>query len=227
MTRRDTILMAVLINVGLLVILFATAITQSGQGETSVVTAASQPAPLAATPARSEPEDLDALVARYARILEPDADKSRAVAAPEPIASAPAVAAERAAPSQPAPAERPSQATGQDLVEITVKRGDTLEKIARANGTSVAALMQTNGLESSRLQIGDVLRVPKAQVADLVRQSSPVTAAEDDYYTIRSGDNPWVVAMKFHVPLDDLLRLNSLDEDGARKLKPGDKIRIR
>jgi hypothetical protein len=50
---------------------------------------------------------------------------------------------------------------------------------------------------------------------------------EGKYYIVKSGDNPWSIAIKNHIKFDELLRLNHLDEEKAKKLKPGDKLRIK
>lgn len=250
MTRRDTILMAVLINAGLLVILFATAITQDppppqnhlqAEAVSSVQeTVPSQamttllPVAMAPLPRAAQAQDLDTLVTQYAASPEVRPVVAEVISFSDgivPVAHAPAAPAPvRAAnPVETPPVPRSATQSHSGWVEITVKRGDTLDKIARANGTSVANLMEFNALASTRLQIGDVLKIPQsaASTAHNVALAVPSTPAPGEFYTVRSGDNPWVVAMKFHVPLDELLKLNDLDEDGARKLKPGDKIRIR
>lgn len=49
---------------------------------------------------------------------------------------------------------------------------------------------------------------------------------EAKYYTVKSGDNPWSIAVKNKIKLDQLLKLNDLNEEKARRLKPGDKLRI-
>jgi nucleoid-associated protein YgaU len=71
----------------------------------------------------------------------------------------------------------------------------------------------------------------------IVRQDSPKVlenkavdhkaVEEGKYYIVKSGDNPWSIAIKNHIKFDELLRLNHLDEDKAKKLKPGDKLRIK
>jgi LysM repeat protein len=48
-----------------------------------------------------------------------------------------------------------------------------------------------------------------------------------EYYVLKSGDNPWTLARKFHIKFSDLLALNDLDEEKAKNLKVGQKIRIR
>lgn len=120
-------------------------------------------------------------------------------------------------------------------IEITVKRGDALEKIARANGTTVEQIRGLNHLKSDRLTIGQTLLVPvdgdkapkpvvKSEVSKPKENSS---VDEVEYYVIKSGDNPWKIAKQFKVKFDDLLKMNNLDEEKARNLKIGDKIRVK
>jgi len=118
-----------------------------------------------------------------------------------------------------------------NVVDITVKSGDVLERIARTNGTTVEAIKELNQLKSERLRIGQILKVP-VNTAPIKTIEAPKPAlqqisADTVYYTIKSGDNPWKIARQFHVKMDDLLRLNNLDEEKARNLKVGDRIRIR
>lgn len=129
--------------------------------------------------------------------------------------------------------EKPAKNT----VEVTVKRGDALEKIARANGTTVEKIRALNQLKNDRLVIGQVLLVPfdseKVQVSQNKLETKPETSSkvlavdEVEYYVIKSGDNPWKIAKQFHVKFDDLLKLNHLDEEKARNLKIGDRIRVK
>lgn len=106
--------------------------------------------------------------------------------------------------------------------EIIVKKGDTLERIARANQTTVDEILKLNHLPSSFLKIGQVLKLPypKGEVKKAVEVSP-------EYYTMKVGDNPWAVALKHHMKVEELLRLNGLNEERARKLKPGDRLRTR
>jgi peptidoglycan endopeptidase LytF len=119
-----------------------------------------------------------------------------------------------------------------NYVEVTVKRGDALEKIARSNGTTVEALKKANNLTSAKLSIGQVLRVPLSDkiIAEPIKPIAvvqPQKESASEYYVIKSGDNPWKIAKQFNVKFEDLLRLNNLDEERARNLKIGDKVRVK
>lgn len=112
------------------------------------------------------------------------------------------------------------------IVEIVVKKGDILERIARANGTTVSDIKKLNQLKTERLAIGQVLRVP---VGSAKKEVEPIASkpGEPVYYIIKSGDSPWKISKLMHIKMEELLELNQLDEEKARNLKIGDKIRIR
>lgn len=229
MSRRDTILIAILLNVGLLVILFATA--RGPEDEAPAALPVVQPEgvameviePILALPAKPQGGDeIDIALERFRaiQIEQPVVEKS-----PPPMVERPMV---QASPPPPPPAQKVEAAK---FIEITVKRGDSLDKLARANGTTVEKLMRENGLTSTRLQIGQKLKMPASAKSSAVAvkesDKSQEVESSDDFYVVRSGDNPWVIAMKFRIPLDELLRLNNLNEETARKMKPGDRLRIR
>ncbi len=109
--------------------------------------------------------------------------------------------------------------------EVTVKKGDSLEKIAKAHQTTVDQLIKSNHLTGHFLKIGQVLKIPaeKTKVLD----KKPVVDLGPEYYTMKVGDNPWAIAMKHQMKVEELLRLNGLNEERARKLKPGDRLRTR
>ena len=114
-------------------------------------------------------------------------------------------------------------------MEVTVKTGDYLERIARINGTTVKEVMRINGLENHNLKVGQVLKVPVMVAQKIEKKEQGMELAEDNgkIYIVKSGDNPWLIAIRHRIPLEDLLKLNDLDEETARKLKPGDKLRVR
>lgn len=249
MSRRDTILIAVLINAGLLVILFATAM--HGGNDPSNENSSSTPAVAAVVPA--QPIDLSAAVSAQQPVVGDEVDQvlnqfekgvmaiqfpdsaDAAKGAVEASANVVTIhpAHEEITSVAPAIAQSESPSVKEDFVQVTVKRGDILERIARANGTTVDEIMRANHLPNTKLKIGQVLKVPvgKQVVKKGAPASKPTLVSSDGgearFYTIKSGDNPWVIANKFRMPLEEFLKLNNLNEDKARKLKPGDKVRVR
>lgn len=223
MRTRDTVLIAVLINVGLLAILFATA---RNTDEGSVMVASIEPLEaviespvVVAAPTVVGRDEIDQALKQYRLATKGEETASVMPAAMEPP---------KPEPVKEKPVEvKPVEAKP---VEIVVKRGDSLDKIARANGTTVERLIEANRLKTTRLQIGQTLELPGDVIAK-AEQAGPAKATivenSEDYYTVCSGDNPWVIANKFRIPLDELLRINRLDESSAKRLKPGDRIRIR
>jgi LysM repeat protein len=115
----------------------------------------------------------------------------------------------------------------QDLTEVTVKSGDSLGKFAGEYSVSVEEIMRFNQLTGTNLQIGQTLYIPKKKATLPLQQALPMDLADHRYYTVKNGDSPWTIAMKNHIKVEELLRLNGLDEKKAKKLKAGDRLRIR
>lgn len=221
MNRRDTIIIAVLINTGLLAVLFMMAIntenTKTIVQPEAIAMQVSEPVtiePLNIIPQKTEQvepprmrDEIDEVLRHY-----------------QPVNQSSFAAAEAR--------QEHSRPSSDEYVQVRVKRGDFLDKIARANGTTVEAIMAINRMSSEKVDVGQVLLVPVAKKpAESSRQRPSPTAAnssaEPQYYTIKSGDNPWKIAKQFHVRFDELLALNNLDEAKARNLKPGDVLRVR
>lgn len=232
MTRKDTILIAVVINAGLLAILFATAIiydTDEKNEESEFI------APIVANKQVAVPEEPKEVL-NYYHPPQVDVEEPVFIEVPIPVLS-PVI--------QVAPAPRVEEvaAAAENMIEIKVKSGDTLDKIAKANRTSVEAIKRINRMESERLAIGQVLKVPvssqeamkKEPVKKETVKPEPVKktlennakGVEPVYYVIKKGDNPWKIARQFDVKEEDILRLNNIDKEKARNLKIGERIRIK
>ncbi|MCH9610685.1 MAG: hypothetical protein S4CHLAM81_05970 [Chlamydiales bacterium] len=206
MNRRDTIIIAVLVNAGLLMVLFATATRSHDRAEKphKKVELAKE---LPTKQVLKEPE-LESFDDLFADTFSEQTEELTLADLAEP---------------QPVIEEVVSPALNDNVVKVTVKSGDFLERIARNNNTTVAAIMKANGMTSTNLRVGQVLNVPVQQKA-----SAPArTSNEAEYYVVKDGDSPWLIASKNRVKLDDLLKMNGLDEQKARRLRPGDKLRIR
>lgn len=235
MSRKDTILIAVLINAGLLALLFATAIIydtdkmlEQPEEQTDLIVSNEDSSSNVLTPSVPLKDEVDDALQSYASnpVL---VDTSEEMIEPTYV---PSIYKDEE--SEPVTSSSTSSLTDSSYVEIKVKKGDVLEKIAKANGTTVTAIKNANALQSERLNIGQVLKIPvKKESAVYPSLSKPIekkqteTSSEVQYYTIKSGDNPWKIAKQYNIKYDDILRLNNLDEDKARNLKVGDRIRIK
>lgn len=205
MNRKNTILVAVFMNAGLLAVLFLIALTPSKE-----VAVPSSPAlvetPLI-MPSFDEPPVPVTLAPPSPPLLLPE---------PEPLVHKlpPLLVEPPPAPVQPAIA----------MNEITVKKGDTLDKLAKGHGVSVDEIIKLNHLPSSFLKVGQVLRLPEKS-----SKSTAVAARSEgpEYYTVKVGDNVWAIANKHKMKPEELLRLNALNEEKARKLKAGDRLKVR
>lgn len=252
MNRRDTIIIAVLLNAGLLAILFVMAINSDDNnitdqgGSQAIVDVTELPINPQEVITISTPEmqqtsimqsgdEIDNALKQYANnpqliLVDDEMEPSDK----EPIEPPPAITTTPPQNPEPHPSTKQPQ-----FVDVTVKKGDALEKIARANNTTIDAIKKANNLTNNKLSIGQTLKVPvgikKTSTTTTIAQTKPspskdtkvVASAEPELYTIKSGDNPWKIAKQFHVKFDDLLKMNNLDEDKARNLKVGDKIRVK
>lgn len=244
MDRKKTILIAVLINAGLLVLLFVVALHHEEPSSKSVDMAQtvspqeSQPlfndaAPLADAPLAQAPD-----AALQPELAQPGAPLAAQLpsqpAAPnapaEIVHQLPPLAAQES-PAPIAPVNVPIASPAPQLTDVKVKRGDSLEKIAKAHRTTVDEIIRLNQLPSTFLRVGQTLKLPAAHGAaakskTVVSADRPATN-QAEYYVVKVGDNPWTIAMKHHMRVDQLLKINNLNEEKARRLKAGDRLRVR
>jgi len=230
MSRRDTIIIAVLINAGLLIVLLTTALKKDEEVDAFVkaeTTLTEQPAQVAI---KHEPntqiDEVDQVLSQYTKetpAIEASTGSNfiqdlQAITTAQPQA-------ESITPPEEAIVLAPAAS---NAIEVKVKKGDFLEKIAKANGSTVEEIMKLNNLSSTQLKIGQVLKIqPKLAGTKTVAKAAPVAPAAAKYYTVKNGDNPWTIAVKNHMKVEELLKLNNLNEEKARRLKPGDKLRIK
>jgi LysM repeat protein len=222
MDRKKTIMIAALINAGLLAALFIAALTtkeedlvQSDVGSHKVEM-------------EQAPKPLFGEGSEFVSVAPPLSDIIQPIEIPElkqdPIIHALPAPVEVAAVAPPAPVAFEPQ-----MAQVTVKKGDTLDKIAKSYKTSVEEILALNKLPSSFLKVGQVLKLPPEKGIAPRAKAAPVEkqSASSEFYTVKVGDNPWTIAMKHHIKVEELLRLNGLNEEKARKLKPGDRLRTK
>jgi peptidoglycan endopeptidase LytF len=262
MSRRDTIIIAVLVNLGLLAVLFMTAIHLDEDGVSDPMEASTTLVEVKKVPElelerrafvsaqKNTGDELDNALQDFVSTsnMQPvtidDQEVSYIDKPAEKVMATKVIAAKVVNTEQKDPPESLAQ-----YAVVTVKKGDVLEKIAKANGTTVGAIKEANQLKNEKLSIGKVLRIPvsSARAATAVAATTPVSAKQEStklivtadilkplevleepiWYVIKNGDNPWKIAKQFKVKVDDLLKMNSLNEEKARNLKVGDKIRVK
>lgn len=233
MSRKDTILIAVIINAGLLAVLFATAIIYDTD---KVIDQNEFDGTLAeAKPLQSDQNSTKAMASNSNAY--PGDEKDHSVgqisesAAPVPLEQEELYFHDSEASSaDDREVQEETHTTSQksEYVEITVKKGDSLDKIARANGTTVSTIKKANQLTNEKLSIGQVLKVPvKRDQPSSQVLSKPVETSGAVYHVVKSGDSPWKIAKQHGVNYEDILILNQLDEEKARNLKIGDRIRVK
>ncbi len=252
MSRRDLIIIAVLVNAGLMTIFFVSALKSNGPDEAfaSNSTPTSSFADMKVATQATPSDEIDQVLREHSTAALDAPVASAVPSSPVMPTSAPLTAA-ASAPSfaddlkaismsesaktstfSPSVSEVVPKAN-RAFTEIKVKKGDVLEKLARQHGVSVEEIMSFNQIVSTRLKIGQTLKIPtKAPKNEQAPAPATTMAASKgdasaQYYTVKNGDNPWTIAVKNHMKVEELLKLNDLTEEKARRLKPGDKLRIR
>lgn len=256
MTRRDTIIAAVLVNAGLLIVLFASALKSDSSEREARLSTTDQAEPLNDQSVykeslASQGDEVDQVLKQYANPTQPVvsalssaavqpqemsfsagsspgasfADDLKAITLPEVSSQATLVQT-----VVPFAVQETVSSAESAVIDYKVKKGDVLEKIARHHHCSVDEIMKLNKLASVNLRIGQTLKIPgktsSATVAAAKPAPAPATDSSPKYYTVKNGDNPWTIAVKNHMKVEELLKLNNLDQNKARKLKPGDRLRI-
>ena len=93
-----------------------------------------------------------------------------------------------------------------------VKRGDSLYLIANAFRTTIQKIKSLNRLKSNNLAIGQKL---------IIQNGTPEGSS---FYIVKSGDSPYLIANKYGMNLNVLLKLNGLSSKS--KIYPGQKLLI-
>lgn len=211
MSRRDTIIIAVLINACLLVVLFATSMTKSEETHY----ASNQELPFSAPSQSIKFEDIERSLVHDSKSLDETFPLQPPVMVPAQTAKPnhlPILAEEKML--------RKEEPQNTKYIEVTVKSGDYLERIGKENNVSAAEIMSYNNLKTTQLRIGQVLRIPLKEDGNH-KIKTPIKQ-----YIVKVGDTPWKIANDHNMKLEELLKLNHLDKESSKQLKPGDTLYI-
>ena len=105
----------------------------------------------------------------------------------------------------------------------TVQSGDTLWGIANTHDTTVNNLKQINDLTSDTIYVGQVLKL-KQQSMTQQGSSQPSQSNSSDFYTVKTGDSLWKIAMGNDLTVDHLKQMNNLT---TNTIYVGQQLRIK
>ena len=95
---------------------------------------------------------------------------------------------------------RVEQQCPQGSFAYTIRPGDTLFLLAQRFNTTVAAIQSLNpGIDPNNLRIGQIICIPGTQ---------PTNCPNGFFYTIRAGDTLYLLAQRFGVSVDAIIRAN-------------------
>lgn len=138
----------------------------------------------------------------------------------------------------------PSDVKGKSKIVYTVKSGDTVGGIAAKYRVKASDLTYWNNIRKNLIRVGQKLAiyVPEkdkskfagntvnksgsTQSATTAKEQNTVSDSEFELYTVKSGDNVWVISQKYEgVTTDDILQLNNISNE--KGLVVGQKLKIR
>lgn len=225
MNRKNTILIAVVVNAGLLAVLLVAALTMQEDLPQKFEIAKEEPIELH-LPKFDTPVYQEIASLTLPETPKPPEEPALIHQLPPLDISQPSLPVSAIAAEPLSVAATPSALLPIPMNEVVVKKGDNLEKIARAHHTTVDAIIKMNHLPSTFLKVGQVIKIPTEKTIPKGNEKKTVES-NPEYYTMKVGENPWAIAQRHHMKLEELLKLNGLNEEKARKLKPGDRLRIK
>jgi membrane-bound lytic murein transglycosylase D len=134
----------------------------------------------------------------------------------------------------------PDDVNGKSKIVYTVKSGDTVGGIAKKYGVRLTDLTYWNSIKKNMIRAGQKLaiyvpekNIPKAEKA-LAKQDTTgaetqtaqtVNISDFEYYTVKRGDTPTVIANRFGMNTKELMSINGIASD--RSLQVGQKLKIK
>jgi LysM repeat protein len=113
-----------------------------------------------------------------------------------------------------------------EYFEHTVVPDDTLWRLAQQYGVAVADIKMFSGIELDDLRVGQILKIPGKASQTPPEIPPPAVVPTKTYfdYAVQRGDTVWTVAVKFGIPMQEVLSDNALNTESVLNL--GQKLRI-
>lgn len=118
---------------------------------------------------------------------------------------------------QPNPIEKNIPAWNERYDKVLVKEGETLASLCKHYACFEDQVIEINMLKQTTVSVGQTLFFPK--------RTQPLKKKE--YYTIKKGESPWIIARNCGLSVEELLKLNNLTLETSKRIKPGDELRIK
>jgi len=96
---------------------------------------------------------------------------------------------------------------GRKYYEYRIQRGDGLYAIGKKFGVTQAALFEANPGLTENIREGDPLYIPIKNTREKRKDAQTV-------HVVESGETPYVIAKRYNMPLDTLLRYNTQIRNG-------------
>lgn len=128
------------------------------------------------------------------------------------------------------PTPEPSTAAPMVNAKHLVASGETLYSISVKHGVAISAIRNANPqLRGNNIISGTYLNIPVRADSEAGRTAAARTdalTAIPSTYTIQKGDTLARIAKKHKISTAKLMKINNLTEKDARRIKPGDKLKI-
>lgn len=114
--------------------------------------------------------------------------------------------------------------------KYTVKAGDSVYGIAKRYGISMNTLISWNNIKNNMIHPGDVLIVSAKQTTNPTtptnptkptNPTNPTTPANNQTYTVKSGDSVWAISNRYGVSMANLVKWNNIRNNF---IYPGQKL---
>lgn len=92
----------------------------------------------------------------------------------------------------------------------TVQAGESLWSIAQKYNTSVNSIKQNNNLSNNFIFPGQVLTVGGSSNSSASTSSTNTASTSSSVYTVKSGDSLYLIANKYGVSVDAIMKANNL-----------------